>query len=620
MEESRALFLEVILLLGGGILAGTIFKRIGLGTVLGYLFAGIVMGPVLRLIEGDGTEILHVGELGVVFLLFIIGLELKASRLWALRRQIFGLGLTQVALSGAAIMAIAVLLGIDWRAGFVIGFGLALSSTAFGLQLLEEAGETNTRHGQAAFSVLLFQDLAVVPLLAILPFLAPTADPAAGFDPMQFVLSVGAIVVLIVAGRYLLNPLFRVMANSGAREVMIGAALFVVLGSAMLMAAAGFSMAMGAFIAGVMLAESSYRHELEADIEPFRGILLGLFFIGVGLSLDLSIIMRDWLTILIATPALLAAKAVILYWLSRLFGESHNTAARVSALLPQGGEFAFVLFASASANAIFSVEMSSLLVAIVTLSMALTPLTAWIGNWLSEELQEEQLDEDFEGAGSDVLIIGFSRFAQIAAQVLLSNGTDVTIIDSSAERIRNAARFGFRIYFGSGLRRDVLEAAGIRKAKIVAVCTNKAETTDQIVNLIRSEFPTVRLYVRSYDRNHSLSLLARGVEYEIRETLESALVFGAETLQGLGVELDMADAIAEDVRRRDFERLKLQQVEGIYAGMDMMEKRKATPEPLVRPKPRLHLVDGAAEASGGNTTAPARPRRRLLGRRRTNAE
>lgn len=620
MEESRALFLEVILLLGGGILAGTIFKRIGLGTVLGYLFAGIVMGPVLRLVEGDGTEILHIGELGVVFLLFIIGLELKASRLWALRRQIFGLGLAQVALSGAAIMGITVFLGIDWRAGFVIGFGLALSSTAFGLQLLEEAGETNTRHGQAAFSVLLFQDLAVVPLLAVLPFLAPTSGADTGFDPMQFGLSVGAIVALLVAGRYLLNPLFRIMANAGAREVMIGAALFVVLGSAMLMAAAGFSMAMGAFIAGVMLAESSYRHELEADIEPFRGILLGLFFIGVGLSLDLSIVAREWLTILVATPALLAIKAVILYWLSRLFGESHNSAARVSALLPQGGEFAFVLFASAAANAVFSVETSSLLVAIVTLSMALTPLTAFIGNRLSAELQEEQLDEDFAGAGSDVLIIGFSRFAQITAQVLLSNGTDVTIIDSSAERIRNAARFGFRIYFGSGLRRDVLEAAGIRKAKIVAVCTNNQETTDQIVDLIRSQFPTMRLYVRSYDRNHSLSLLARGVEYEIRETLESALVFGAETLEGLGVEAETADAIVEDVRRRDFERLKLQQVEGFYAGMDMMNQRKATPEPLLKPKPKLHAVDPGSTTTGAAPTPPAKPRRRLFARRRIRQE
>ncbi|WP_082490646.1 monovalent cation:proton antiporter-2 (CPA2) family protein [Aureimonas sp. Leaf454] len=571
------------MLLGGGILAGTIFKRIGLGTVLGYLFAGVVMGPVLRLFDGSGEEILHVGELGVVFLLFIIGLELKASRLWALRRQIFGLGLAQVLLTGALLMLAAHVIGVGWAASVVIGFGLALSSTAFGLQLLEEAGETNTRHGQAAFSVLLFQDLAVVPLLALVPFLAPSAK-AAGFDPVQVAISIGAILALLAAGRYLLNPLFWLMARSGAREVMIGAALFVVLGSALLMAAAGFSMAMGAFIAGVMLAESTYRHELEADIEPFRGILLGLFFIAVGLSLDLSILLRDWLTILVATPALLVAKALVLYVLSRLFGESRPSAARIAALLPQGGEFAFVLFAAAAAAGVFPQETSSLLVAIVTLSMALTPLTAWIGRRVSAEPEEEELEEDFDGAGSEVLMIGFSRFAQITAQVLLSQGTAVTIIDSSAERIRNAARFGFRIYFGSGLRRDVLEAAGIRKAKIVAVCTNKAETTDEIVDLIRSTFPNVRLYVRSYDRNHSLSLRERGVEYEMRETLESALVFGGDALVGLGVELDVARAIVSDVRRRDLERLKMQANDGTFLGKDMVTTRRATPEPLVRPK------------------------------------
>ncbi|KQT70051.1 MULTISPECIES: monovalent cation:proton antiporter-2 (CPA2) family protein [unclassified Aureimonas] len=588
------------MLLGGGILAGTLFKRIGLGTVLGYLFAGVVMGPILRLFEGRGEEILHVGELGVVFLLFIIGLELKLSRLWSLRRQIFGLGLAQVVLTGAVLVLAAGALGIGWPAATIIGFGLALSSTAFGLQLLEEAGETNTRHGQAAFSILLFQDLAVVPLLALVPFLAPSSG-AAGFDPVQIAISVGAILALLAAGRYLLNPLFWLMARSGAREVMIAGALFVVLGSALLMAAAGFSMAMGAFIAGVLLAESTYRHELEADIEPFRGILLGLFFIGVGLSLDLSILIRDWLAILVVTPALLLVKAGLLFGLSRLFGESPPAAARIAALLPQGGEFAFVLFAAAAAAGIFPGETSSLLVAIVTLSMALTPLTAFIGARFSAVPEEEQLEEDFDGAGSEVLMIGFSRFAQITAQVLLSQGTDVTIIDNSAERIRNAARFGFRIYFGSGLRRDVLEAAGIRKARIVAVCTNRRETTDAIVDLVRSEFPNVRLYVRSYDRNHSLSLRERGVEYEMRETLESALVFGGDALVGLGVDPKVARSIVSDVRRRDRERLTMQSSEGTFAGPDLVTTKKATPEPLVKPKAKHHPTD----APGRPVSEPA---------------
>ncbi|NDV86069.1 potassium transporter TrkA [Aurantimonas aggregata] len=614
MEASTPLFLEILILLGGGIVAATLFKWIGLGTVLGYLAAGIVMGPVLRLVL-DGEEILHVGELGVVFLLFIIGLELKAGRLWALRRQIFGVGLAQVLVTGAVLGAAAYAFEQDWHAAIVIGFGLALSSTAFGLQLLEEAGETNTRHGETGFSVLLFQDLAVVPLLALLPFLAPFAQDT-GFDPVQVAISIGAVVALVLVGRYCLNPLFRIVATSGAREVMLGAALLVVLGSALLMAAAGFSMAMGAFIAGVLLAESTYRHELEANIEPFRGLLLGLFFIGVGLSLDLAGIAQYWLAILVATPLLMIVKAVLLYWLGRGFGETHATAARVSTLLAQAGEFGFVLFSAAAAIGIFSIETASLLIAIVTLSMALTPLATYFGRLATRGSEAETLDEDFDGAGSEVLMIGFSRFGQIVAQVMLSSGIDVTILDSSAERIRNATRFGFRIYFGSGMRKEVLEAAGIRKARLVAVCTNKRETTDRIVDLIRSEFPNVSLYVRSYDRAHALSLRARGVDFEIRETVESALVFGGETLTGLGIDDALAERIVEDVRARDIERLKLQEVEGLYAGNDMVTTRPVTPEPLVKPRQTAQAVERPAgdDEPRDPATDGASSRRRRPGR------
>ena len=622
MEHTTSIFLQVVLLLGGGIVAGTLFKRVGLGTVLGYLFAGVLLGPVFRVI-GEGEEILQIGELGVVFLLFVIGLELKLGRLWALRKQIFGLGLTQVVVTGVALAGVAYLLSMSWQASVIIGFGLALSSTAFGLQLLDEAGETNTRHGQSAFSVLLFQDLAVVPLLAAIPFLAPYSN-GAGIELSQVAISLGALFLLILAGQYLLNPLFRLMASAGAREVMLGAALFVVLGSAMLMEAAGFSMAMGAFIAGVMLADSSYRHELEANIEPFRGLLLGLFFIGVGLSLDLSVIRANWLTILALTPVLIIVKALLLYVPARLFGEPHQTAARVTGLLAQGGEFGFVLFTAAASSLVFPREIASVLVAIVTFSMTLTPLTAWLGRRFARESvgDDEEMEEDFEDAGSTVLMIGFSRFGQMVAQVMLSSGADVTIIDSSAERIRGAAKFGFRIYFGSGLRKDVLEAAGIRKAKLVAVCTNKRETTDRIVDLIRADFPNVSLYVRSYDRAHSLSLRARGVEYEIRETLESALAFGASTLDALGIEDTLADQIVKDVRRRDMQRLKLQEAEGIYAGNDLMTTHAVSPEPLVRPHPALSAIDrdtGLDDHQGPiDETAPRKRRRGrpFRGRRR----
>ncbi|MEX6506144.1 monovalent cation:proton antiporter-2 (CPA2) family protein [Jiella sp. M17.18] len=618
---ATAIFLEVVLLLGGGIVAATLFKRIGLGTVLGYLFAGILLGPVFRLI-GQGEELLSIGELGVVFLLFIIGLELKLSRLWALRRQIFGVGAAQVILTGAVLAGTAYGLGVGASAAIVIGFGLALSSTAFGLQLLDEAGETNTRHGQTAFSVLLFQDLAVVPLLAALPFLAPFSG-GVSIELRQVAISAGAFLVLVVGGRYLLNPLFRLMASAGAREVMLGTALFVVLGSAMLMAAAGFSMAMGAFIAGVLLAESTYRHELEANIEPFRGLLLGLFFIGVGLSLNLAVIREHWLAILLVAPVLMVVKAALLYGLGRAFGEGHARAVRVAALLSQAGEFGFVLFSAAAAERIFAEETSSLLVAIVTLSMALTPLATYLGRRFIRADEEEQIDEDFDGAGSDVLMIGFSRFGQIVAQVLLSSGIDVTILDSSADRIRTAERFGFRIYFGSGMRKDVLEAAGIRRAKLVAVCTNKRETTDRVVDLIRSEFPNVSLYVRSYDRAHALSLRARGVDYEIRETVESALAFGGATIEALGVEDQLAARIVADVRQRDTARLKLQEAEGIYAGNDMMTTHVVTPEPLVKPRPSLHAVEKMPEAEDTGPLieddAPLKRRRGrpFAGRRRT---
>ncbi|HMQ57746.1 MAG TPA: monovalent cation:proton antiporter-2 (CPA2) family protein, partial [Rhizobiaceae bacterium] len=450
---SPDLYLEAILLLGGAVVAAPLFKRIGLGTVLGYLAAGIVIGPLAGLII-DAEEILHFAELGVVFLLFVIGLELKPSRLWALRREIFGLGLAQVALSGVVLMLLAWQgFGLSPSAATIVGFGLALSSTAFAMQILEERGEIGRRYGQTSFSILLLQDLAIVPLLALIPLLAPGGEGLDAFTWTDFGIAITAIGALVVAGLYLLNPLFRIIANTGAREAMIAAALLVVLGSAVLVQLAGLSMAMGAFIAGVLLAESSYRHELEADIEPFRGILLGLFFMAIGMSLDLTILWREWLTILFAVPVLMVVKGVLIYGLCRAFGSPHETSVRVALLLPQGGEFGFVLFSAAASSFILSGATASLLVAIVTLSMALTPLAARLEGLLIRPETPEEMEEDFEGAGSDVLMIGFSRFGQIASQMLLAGGSDVTIIDVSAERIRAAARFGFRIYFGDGTRK-----------------------------------------------------------------------------------------------------------------------------------------------------------------------
>ena len=352
---------------------------------------------------------------------------------------------------------------------------------------------------------------------------------------------------------------------------------------------------MGAFLAGVLLAESSYRHELEADIEPFRGILQALFFMAVGLSLELHVVAENLLSIIIAVPVLMLVKSLVLYGLCRAAGSRHNDAVRIGLLLPQGGEFGFVLFTAAAAAGVFSQATSSLLVAIVTLSMALTPVAAMLSRRLMHKQDElaEEMEEDFEGAGADVLMIGFSRFAQIASQILLAGGRDVTIIDHSAARVRQAATFGFRIYFGDGTRLDVLRAAGIEKAKIVAVCTQKKEVTDKIIDLVHAEYPNARIFARSYDRLHTLELRARGVDYELRETFESGLLFGRKTLEALGVNGDEAIGIMDDIRRRDEARLVLQEAEGITAGRDMLHSRPVRPEPLVKPKREVTQPDDA---------------------------
>ena len=580
-----------LVLLTGAVIVAPLAKKIGLGTVLGYLVAGILIGPVMRLIT-SGEQILHFAELGVVFLLFIIGLELKPSRLWSLRREIFGLGLLQVLISGLVLMVIVVLVNRQsYAAAIIIGFGLALSSTAFALQILEERGERGTIYGQRSFSILLFQDLAIVPILALVPLLTPFSAEA-NTDPVRdFLIAIGAIAVLVLVGRYLINPLFQLIAGTGAREAMIAAALLVVLGAAMLMQFAGLSMAMGSFLAGVLLAESSYRHELEADIEPFRGILLALFFMAVGLSLEIDVIVKNLLLICLAVPALMIVKSVLIYGLCRMFKSTHNEAVRIAGLLPQAGEFGFVIFTAAASAGIFSNSTASLLIAIVTVSMALTPLASALAKRFLHEGGDEVLEENFEGAGSDVLMIGFSRFGQIVSQTLLAGGSEVTIIDHSADRIRSATKFGFNIYFGDGTRRNVLQAAGIEHAKLVAICTHEKATTDKIVDIIQSEFPNAKIFARAYDRAHTLSLRERGIEYELRETVESSFVFSRKTLEALGLSPERVEAILDETRRRDEERLQIQAVEGIYAGGDMLHVKPVKPEPLVKPQKEGERLD-----------------------------
>ncbi len=590
VEATPEIYTQTVLLLGAAVIAAPIFKRIGLGTVLGYLAAGVILGPILGLVN-NGESILHFAELGIVFLLFIVGLEMKPSRLWSMRRDILGLGSAQVMCCGFALSLLAWLVAPNLNMAIVAGFGLALSSTAFVLQTLETKGDVNTSYGQKTFSVLLFQDLAIIPLLAIVPLLYSSAEM--GADWSAFWIGLLAIGTVIFAGRYLLNPLLGVIARTGANEAMLATALFVVFGSAMLMQSVGLSMALGSFLAGVLLAESSYRVELEANIEPFRGILLGLFFMAVGLSLDVTVLLDNWFAIIGFVLIAMVVKAGVIYLACKAFASGHSECTKTAAILSQHGEFGFVLFASATSIGVLDTKTSSFLVAMVVLSMILTPLSVWIGNKLLETTSvEEEPEEDFQGAPSNVLMIGFSRMGQVAAQALLASGKEVTVIDNNPNIIKQAAKFGFRIYFGNGSRKDVLIAAGIQNAKLVCVTTHTPEITNRIVDLIASEFPEKAMYVRAYDRAHTLQLMDKKVKYQIRETFESALALGNEMLKGLGHEEEEIQEILENVRHLDQDRLMVQYREGMYAGLDILHtKPDVQPEPLVKPQHPATALD-----------------------------
>jgi glutathione-regulated potassium-efflux system protein KefB len=421
--------------------------------------------------------------------------------------------------------------------------------------------------------------------LAVVAFLAPSVNEGHGGPSglLEAGIAIGSVIGVIIAGRYLLNPIFRFLADTRAREVMTAAALLVVLGSAFVMQLSGLSMAMGAFIAGVLLSESSFRHELEADIEPFRGLLLGLFFLGVGMSLDLTYIGQSWLVIIAAVVGFMIIKMAGIYGVARAFGNDNPDAIRIALMLAQGGEFGFVLYATAAGAGLFSPDIAALLNAAVIVSMALTPLAPFILGRLLPQRESFEGVEAADGLEGTALVIGFGRFGQVASQAHLANGVDVSIIDSDTEMIRSAARFGFKIYYGDGSRLDVLRVAGAGRAKIIAICIDDRRAADKAVAIIKSEFPFARLLVRSYDRGHSLSLIAAGVDYEIRETLESAMRFGEAALIALGFPEDEAAEVAAEVHRRDDERFKIQMAEGIYGGRELL-KTRPTPTPLSEPK------------------------------------
>jgi glutathione-regulated potassium-efflux system protein KefB len=562
----------VVTLLGAAVVAVPLFKRAGLGSVLGYLAAGLAIGPFGAGIFTDPMAILHVAELGVVMFLFIIGLEMQPSRLWAMRRDIFGLGLAQVLLSMGLLSLVGLSLGYSFAPALVAGTGFVLTSTAIVMQMLEERGDISAPKGQRIVSILLLEDLAIVPLLALVAFLAPggetvtLADRAIGIG-----MGLGAIAVLILAGRYLLNPVFSLLAAAQAREVMTAAALLIVLGAALWMQVGGLSAAMGAFLAGVLLSESSYRHQLEADVEPFRGLLLGLFFLAVGMALDLSVVAKNWQLILISVVALTVLKMLAIYAVARLFKASHREAVERLVLMAQGGEFAFVLYAAALSVGLINAEENATLTAIIILSMVMTPVFVILHDRLmpKPEANAEGLPAP-EDDGSAVLLIGFGRFGQIVSQPLLRMGHRLTIIDTDPEGITAAREFGFKVYFGDGTRLDILQAAGAHHARAVVIAIDNPGSATRIAHLLHEECPLIPVFARSFDRRHSIELIKAGVENPIRETYESAMLMSSKLLRHLGADDERAEETLTEVRLRDADRFALQLAGDIYAGRNLM--------------------------------------------------
>ena len=597
---------HVAALLAAGVVAVPVFRRLGLGSVLGYLAAGLAIGPWGVGLFDEPEIILHVAEFGVVIFLFIIGLEMRPSRLWKLKRDIFGLGAAQVAAAGFLLTLSGMAAGLSAPVAFVGAMGFVLSSTAVIMQTLDERGELGSHRGQRAVSILLLEDIAIVPLLAVVAVMAGAMGLGGEAAPPLWRtvgLAVGAVAVVFLAGRYLMNPVFRLLARYGGREVMTAASLLVVAGAAFLMDLGGLSMAMGAFLAGVLLSESVFRHQLEADVEPFRAILLGLFFLSVGMSLDVGVVLERWQVILGGVIAFMAVKAVAIYGVARLFRHSEREAVERAVLFAQGGEFAFVLYAAALSVGIFDARVSASMTAIVILSMALTPLaTLAVGRFMpASTLDPDQADgvDRADNLRERVLIIGFGRFAQVVSQPLLARDVDVSIIDSDVEMIQAAGDFGFKVYYGDGSRLDVLHASGAAEAETILVCVDRQETADRIVELVKAEFPLTKLFVRAYDRGHAVRLVQAGVDYQIREVFESAMVFGEKVLVDLGFSPEEARETIEDVRRRDEERFALQLVEGIQAGRSLMRGniRTTRPEPYVKPRREgMALNEEAAEA------------------------
>lgn len=551
---------QALVFLAAAVVAVPLFKKLGLGSVLGYLTAGAVIGPWGAKLVTDVENILHVSELGVVLLLFVIGLELRPSRLWELRRSVFGMGGAQVLLTGSLLAGIGMALGMVPGAAIIAGFGLSLSSTAFALQLLAERNQLTTGYGRLAFGILLFQDLAVIPLLALLPLLG--TGPSVSTEPgwLTGLKVVGVLVGVVVAGRYLMRPVFRAVASFHSQELFTATALLVVVGTASLVSAVGLSMALGAFLAGVLLAESEYRHELEADIEPFKGLLLGLFFIAVGMSVSLGLIVEKPLLVGGLVVALVVLKGAVLYGLGRFSLKQDEPALSLGVVISQGGEFAFVLFSLAVSFRVMDRALADLLVVVVGLSMATTPLLyAAHERWLRPRFQKKAEAREFDVAPEEdnpVIIAGFGRVGQVVGRLLRVKRIGFTAIDASPEHIDFMKRFGSKIFYGDASRLDLLRAARADKAKVFVLAIDDIEASVRTAQAVKEHFPHLTIFARARNRVHAYRLLDMGIQRVMRETFAGSLEMAQDVLMVMGLTYSESHRALERLRDHDEELLR----------------------------------------------------------------
>jgi glutathione-regulated potassium-efflux system protein KefB len=575
-------------MLGAALALVLVFRKLGLGATLGYLIAGALIGPQLLDLVGDAEGKLVIAEIGIALLLFLVGLELSPQRLWRLKRDIFGLGLLQVVLCGIALTGFVYAgTGFSLAAALAIGLPLALSSTAQVLPMLESAGRLRTPFGQRAFSVLLFQDLSIVPLITIVAALSRA--PADAHAPPGWLLglyTVGAVVGLVLAGRYILNPLFRLIGGMGERELFVAAGLFAVLASSALMTSLGLSAALGAFIAGVMLADSPYRHELEADVEPFRSLLLGLFFIAVGMLLDLRAIVERPSFVLGMAAGLVLIKTGIILLLARWFGLAWREALAMGLLLSQGGEFGFVLFAQAQNALLIEPAAASLFGAVVTLSMATTPFLMQLSRRFREPPKAERTDLDEPSHdGASAIVVGWGRFGQTVGFMLASQGLSVTMIDKKAAQIDVSQEFGIKVYFGDGTRLDLLRQAGAADAQLILFCIDGAALDRERMEIIAHAFPNAQIFVRAFDRRQLMALHGAPIAGTVREVYESAICMARQAMTAMEISEEEIDRAEHQYRDVDSRRLSAQSEAGdLHAGEELMiipnAPRPDTPVPI----------------------------------------